>query len=57
MKIIPAIDLIDGKIVRLKQGQYNEVTNYEEDPVFIAKKFKEKGAGIIHIVDLDGARI
>ena len=56
MKIFPAIDLLGGKAVRLKKGDYNEVTVYSECPPEMAKKFKEAGAEWIHVVDLDGAR-
>ena len=56
MKIFPAIDLLDGKAVRLKKGDYNEVTVYSDCPPEMAKKFKEAGAEWIHVVDLDGAR-
>jgi phosphoribosylformimino-5-aminoimidazole carboxamide ribotide isomerase len=55
MLILPAIDLIDGKCVRLKQGDPKNRTIYSEDPVTQAEIFKEAGAKIIHIVDLDGA--
>ena len=56
MKIFPAIDLLDGKAVRLKKGNYNEVTVYSDCPPEMAKKFKGAGAEWIHVVDLDGAR-
>lgn len=56
MKIFPAIDLRDGKAVRLFQGDYDRMTVYQEDPVEIAKSFKAKGAGYLHLVDLDGAK-
>jgi len=56
MKIFPAIDIKDGKAVRLFQGDYNKVTVYGDDPTAVAKKFKEDGAGYLHIVDLDGAK-
>ena len=56
MKIFPAIDLLGGKAVRLKKGDYNEVTVYSDCPPEMAKKFKESGAEWIHVVDLDGAR-
>lgn len=56
MIIIPAIDLLDGKIVRLKQGRYNQKIVYNNDPVDQALKFVEQGAKCLHIVDLDGAR-
>ena len=56
MIIIPAIDLLDGKAVRLRQGDYDQVTVYDEDPFTLAKRFKEAGATRLHLVDLDGAR-
>lgn len=56
MLIIPAIDIIDGKCVRLSQGDYSKVKNYDCDPVEIAKKFKERGAKLIHVIDLEGAK-
>lgn len=56
MKIFPAIDLRDGKAVRLFQGDYDRMTVYGEDPVAIAESFKKKGASCLHLVDLDGAK-
>lgn len=56
MKIIPAIDLIDGKTVRLKQGEYDQKMVYDISPVEAAKKWADMGAELIHVVDLDGAR-
>ncbi len=56
MKIFPAIDLLDGKAVRLKKGDYNEVTVYSDCPPKMAEGFKAAGAEWIHVVDLDGAR-
>ena len=56
MKIFPAIDLRDGKAVRLFQGDYDRMTVYGEDPVAIAGSFKKKGASCLHLVDLDGAK-
>jgi phosphoribosylformimino-5-aminoimidazole carboxamide ribotide isomerase len=56
MKIIPAIDLIDGKTVRLRQGEYGQKMVYDISPVDAAKKWAEMGAELIHVVDLDGAR-
>ncbi|MDI6401761.1 1-(5-phosphoribosyl)-5-[(5-phosphoribosylamino)methylideneamino]imidazole-4-carboxamide isomerase [Balneolaceae bacterium ANBcel3] len=56
MQVIPAIDLLNGKVVRLKKGDYNEVTVYSDDPVSFVKKFKDAGFTHIHIVDLNGAR-
>jgi len=56
MLIIPAIDLIDGQCVRLKQGDYSRQTVYSNDPVAVAKSFSDEGAEWIHIVDLNGAK-
>ena len=56
MNIIPAIDLIGGKAVRLKKGDYNEVTVYNDDPTEVAKSFEKSGASFMHVVDLDGAK-
>lgn len=56
MKIFSAIDLYDGKAVRLFKGNYGEMTVYSENPVEIAEDFKKNGAQFIHIVDLEGAK-
>ena len=56
MHIIPAIDLIDGKCVRLTQGDYNQKTVYNEDPLAVAREFEAAGLTRLHVVDLDGAR-
>ena len=56
MIILPAIDLLGGKCVRLRQGRYDDVTVYRDDPKAQAEEFKEAGASWIHIVDLDAAR-
>ena len=56
MLIIPAIDLRDGKYVRLKQGNYALETIYGSDPVEISKKWQAAGAKALHVVDLDGAK-
>ena len=56
MKLYPAIDLKDGKCVRLLQGDYNEVTVYGNHPSEMAKKWESLGGGFLHIVDLDGAK-
>lgn len=56
MLVIPAIDLLDGKVVRLQKGDYNKVTVYNEDPVAEARTFKEAGFSYIHVVDLNGAK-
>ena len=57
MYIIPAIDLRDGKCVRLIQGQYNRQITYQDDPVKQAREFSSAGAQWLHIVDLDGAKV
>lgn len=56
MLIFPAIDLYDGKAVRLFKGDYNQMTVYSENPPEIAVDFKNQGASCIHIVDLEGAK-
>ncbi len=56
MLIIPAIDLKDGQVVRLKKGDFNTVQQVAEDPVATAQTFYEAGARYLHMVDLDGAR-
>ena len=57
MDILPAIDLIGGKCVRLVQGEYDKQINYEDDPVKQAKAFVKSGAEWLHVIDLDGARL
>ena len=56
MKIFPAIDLYEGKAVRLLKGNYNDLTVYSENPIEIAKDFESQGATELHTVDLEGAR-
>lgn len=56
MLIIPAIDLLEGKCVRLYKGKYDQVQIYSEDPVAKALSFQKAGAKLIHLVDLDAAR-
>lgn len=56
MRIIPAIDIIDGKCVRLSKGDYNSVKIYNENPLEIAKQFEAHGIQYLHLVDLDGAK-
>jgi phosphoribosylformimino-5-aminoimidazole carboxamide ribotide isomerase len=56
MIIYPAIDLLGGRCVRLRQGDYNQVTVYNDDPLDMASQFAQAGASWIHIVDLDAAR-
>jgi len=53
MKIIPAIDLMEGKVVRLIKGQQEKKTIYSDDPIKIAKRWEKSGADLIHLVDLD----
>lgn len=56
MKIIPAIDIIDGKCVRLSKGDYNTKKIYNENPLEVAKEFESFGIKFLHLVDLDGAK-
>jgi phosphoribosylformimino-5-aminoimidazole carboxamide ribotide isomerase len=56
MKVIPAIDLQDGKCVRLYQGDFEQTTEYSDDPAAVARQFADLHASDLHIVDLDGAR-
>lgn len=56
MYVIPAIDMLDGKVVRLRQGRYDEVTVYADDPAQQLRVWHEQGAPIVHVVDLAGAR-
>ena len=56
MKIIPAIDIIDGKCVRLTQGDYAQKKVYNENPLEVAKEFEDAGITNLHLVDLDGAK-
>ena len=56
MRIIPAIDVIDGKCVRLSKGDYDTKKIYNENPVEVAKEFEDFGIQYLHLVDLDGAK-
>ena len=56
MEIIPAIDIIDGKCVRLTQGDYSQKKIYNEHPLEVAKQFEDAGLRRLHLVDLDGAK-
>ena len=56
MEILPAIDLRDGKCVRLRQGDYNQETIFGDDPAAMAKQWADDGATYLHLVDLDGAK-
>ena len=57
MIIIPAIDIIKGRVVRLHQGNFDKEKFYSDDPLKVASIWQEKGARFLHIVDLDGARV
>lgn len=56
MRIIPAIDIIEGKCVRLTKGDYNTKKIYNENPLEVAKEFEDAGIEYLHVVDLDGAK-
>jgi phosphoribosylformimino-5-aminoimidazole carboxamide ribotide isomerase len=56
MRIIPAIDIIDGKCVRLTKGDYDTKKVYNENPIEVAKRFESVGVEYLHLVDLDGAK-
>ena len=56
MLIFPAIDLYEGKAVRLYKGDYAQMTVYNEDPLAVARDFAAAGATCLHVVDLEGAR-
>ncbi|MFN6338640.1 MAG: 1-(5-phosphoribosyl)-5-[(5-phosphoribosylamino)methylideneamino]imidazole-4-carboxamide isomerase [Cyanobacteriota bacterium] len=56
MEVIPAIDLLEGRCVRLHQGDYSQVTTFSEDPLTQALEWQRQGAQRLHLVDLDGAR-
>lgn len=56
MEIIPAVDVLDGAVVRLLHGDFDQVTVYDDSPVARARRWVEEGASLVHVVDLDGAR-
>ena len=56
MKIIPAIDVISGKAVRLTKGDYNQKKEYSDSPLEVAQRFEQAGITHLHLVDLDGAK-
>lgn len=56
IEIIPAIDIIDAKCVRLSQGDYDQKKVYNENPLEVAKMFEDAGVKRLHLVDLDGAK-
>ncbi len=57
IRIIPAIDIMEGKCVRLTRGDYNTRVIYDEDPIRVARTFEDAGIEYLHLVDLDGARM
>jgi phosphoribosylformimino-5-aminoimidazole carboxamide ribotide isomerase len=57
VELIPAIDLLGGQVVRLAQGDYEQVTVYGTDPIAVARRWAAEGAARLHLVDLDGARL
>lgn len=56
MRLIPAVDILDGKCVRLAQGKFDTVKIYHKDPLEVAKMFEDQGIEYLHLVDLDGAK-
>lgn len=56
IELVPAIDIIDGKLVRLTKGDYDQKTEYSQDPLEVAKQFESIGIRRLHVVDLDGAK-
>ena len=56
VQIFPAVDILDGQVVRLHQGDYEQVTVYEDDPIMVARRWIEQGSETVHVVDLEGAR-
>lgn len=56
IRIIPAIDIIDGKCVRLSEGDFDRKIIYDQDPLNVAKRFEDAGVTHLHLIDLDGAR-
>lgn len=57
MQVIPAIDIMGGQVVRLRRGVFADATIYDSDPVKVARAFVDGGASLLHLVDLDGARL
>ena len=57
MEVIPAIDIKDGRCVRLTQGDYQQETVFDHDPVAVAQRWEKLGAQRLHVVDLDGAKV
>lgn len=56
MQVIPAVDILEGRVVRLLHGDYGRVTRYSDDPVEVAGRWLELGADLVHVVDLTGAK-
>ncbi|MFM7921251.1 MAG: HisA/HisF-related TIM barrel protein, partial [Planctomycetaceae bacterium] len=56
MQLLPAIDLLGGRCVRLRQGNYEDSTVFSDDPVQVACRWQQEGAERLHLVDLDGAK-
>lgn len=56
MQVIPAVDVLGGRAVRLAQGDYNQVTRYADDPIEMIEQWADAGASLVHVVDLEGAR-
>ena len=56
MQVIPAVDILEGRVVRLLHGDYGRVTRYSDDPLEVAGRWLEQGAELVHVVDLSGAR-
>jgi len=56
MYVIPAVDVLDGRVVRLRQGRYDDVTVFADDPAIMLRTWGDQGARIVHVVDLAGAR-
>src|SRR4029079_8257872 len=56
IRAVPAIDLLDGQVVRLRQGRYDQVTEYPVDPGEVADTYAEQGATLLHVIDLSAAR-
>ncbi len=56
MQVIPAVDVLEGRVVRLRRGDYETATIYADDPVGMAAYWIEHGALLVHLVDLEGAR-
>ena len=54
IQIIPAVDVLDGRVVRLMHGDYAQVTVYADDPVAQAREWTDAGAALVHVVDLQG---